>query len=738
MKAFQQSFQRFEIAIIRFLCPKYQVIVKCPTRSVGLGEVPTYLRVDTETMAKKNKMINREISWLAFNDRVLNEAADETVPLLERLRFLGIFSNNRDEFFRVRVASVKRWAALNEKIETTQEDPREILAQIQRITIGQQKKYEATYKSIIAELQTMNVFIVNEMELSPDQESFVEDYYNNEIDPVISPIMLDQVKRFPHLRDKAIFLAAILKIPKESKKRTDQYALLEVPSSLPRFVMLPETDGKKFIIILDDIIRHNLKSVFDVFKPLSVEAFTFKITRDAELDLDNDISKSFLEKMKKSLKQRKRGAPVRFVYDAQMPKDLQRYLTKKMSLTTDEDAFISGGRYHNFKDLMNFPKVDIADAYYEKLTQNRNPHFDHYGSYFEAIRKKDVMLHFPYQGFYHIIDFLKEAALDPNVKSIRICLYRVAERSKIVNALINAARNGKKVVVVFELQARFDEENNIYWSNVLEDEGVKVYFGFPGMKVHGKICLVTRKEGGQNQYYANIGTGNFHEGTSSLYGDLSLFTSRKEITSEIHKVFDIFENAIWPNYRFKHLILSPFYLRNRMVRYINKEIKNAKAGKDAYIILKLNSLVDNNLIAKLYEASGAGVKIKLIVRGICSLVPGIKGMSENISVISIIDRFLEHARIYVFCNSGNPLYYISSADWMVRNLDRRIEVTCPILDNDLKLEINDILDIQFADNVKARVLQSSGEYIVGKDNNKRHIRSQYVLHAYYKNKAEEK
>ncbi|MEX2595432.1 MAG: polyphosphate kinase 1 [Salibacteraceae bacterium] len=685
-------------------------------------------------MAKKNEIINREISWLAFNERVLNEASDQTVPLLERLRFLGIFSNNRDEFFRVRVASVKRWAALNEKIEATDDDPRDILAQIQRITIRQQLQYESTYREIIEELQTQNIFLLNEQELNEGQKEFVRNYYEEEVDPVISPIMLDQVKSFPHLRDKAIYLAAVL-ISDSKKKKTSQYALIEIPSSLPRFISLPEENGNRYIIILDDVIRFSLNEVFSVFKPISVGAYTFKITRDAELDLDNDISKSYLEKMRKSLKQRKRGAPVRFVFDASMPREMQKYLTKKMSLTTDEDAFIPGGRYHNLKDLMSFPKLPLKSAYYEKLHSNRHPFLDKIESYFTAIKRKDVLLHYPYQSFNHIIEFLKEAALDPDVRSIRVCLYRVASRSKIINALINASRNGKKVIVVLELQARFDEENNIYWSNVLEDEGVKVFFGFPGMKVHGKILLITRKEAGQNQYYAQIGTGNFHEGTAGAYSDFSLLTANRSLTSEIHKVFDLFENAIWPNYRFKHLILSPFYLRNRLVRLINKEIKNAKAGKSAFIKLKLNSLVDKGLILKLYQASTAGVEIKLIVRGICSLVPGVPKMSENIEVISIIDRYLEHARCYVFCNGGEPLYYISSADWMVRNLDRRIEVTCPIYDPALRKEIDEILEIQLSDNTKAHRLQPTGEYIVVKDGNKKDIRSQYALHEYYSKKT---
>lgn len=692
-----------------------------------------YLRVPH--MPKKKKIINREISWLAFNERVLNEAADPTVPIMERIKFLGIFSNNRDEFFRVRVASLKRWAALNERIEETDDDPKEVLAQVQKITIRQQKQYENVYNDLLAELRRQNVYIIDEKQLNDAQQAYVARYFQEKVDPVISPIMLDQVKKFPVLRDKAIYLAVIMTVRNDKNRMVHQYALIEVPSSLPRFVTLPEEDGKKYIVILDDIIRQNLGYTFDMFKPESVDAYTFKITRDAELDLDNDISKSFLEKMKKSLKARKRGAPVRFVYDASMPKEMQKYLTRKMNLTTEEDAFIAGGRYHNLKDLMSFPKVGLTKGYYRPLPAQRHPHFEKFDSYFAAIRKKDAMLHYPYQSFSHFIDFLKEAALDPHVRSIRICLYRVAKQSKVVSALINAARNGKKVVVIFELQARFDEENNIYWSNILEDEGVKVFFGLPGMKVHGKICLVTRKESGQNVYYANVTTGNFNENTAALYEDLSLFTANPEITREVHKVFELFENSIWPNYRFRHLVLSPFYLRNRLVRLINKEIKNAGAGKEAYIYLKINSLVDTNMIMKLYDASKAGVKIRLIIRGVCSLVPGVKGLSENIEVISIVDRFLEHSRCYVFCNNGNPLYYISSADWMVRNIDRRIEVTCPIYDKDIKREIDDILGIQFSDNVKARILMPDGQYVTKKNSDTANIRSQYELHEYYKMKS---
>ena len=683
-------------------------------------------------MEVSKTIINRELSWLAFNERVLNEAADSTVPLMERLKFLGIFSNNRDEFFRVRVASVKRLIQLDKRIKAGNDDPKVIFKKIQEITIQQQRQYEQIYRNIISELDNNGIHLINETKLNKSQRQFVKQYFEDEVDPIIGPIMLNQIKAFPQLRDKGIYLAIILNSP---EKKHSEYALMEVPSSLPRFVEIPGDDDKKHIIILDDIIRFNLMDVFEIFRPESVQAFTFKITRDAELDLDNDISKSFLEKMKASLKERKRGAPVRFVYDSEMPIELQKYLAKKMNLTNAEDAFIPGGRYHNFRDLMSFPRLKMDKGYYKPLASHDHPHLMKYESNFDAIKAKDVLLHFPYQSFNHVIDFLKEAAVDPKVKSIKICLYRVANRSKVVNALINARRNGKQVIVVFELQARFDEENNIYWSNILEDEGVEVYFGFPGLKVHSKICIIERKEKGQSMHYGYVGTGNFHEGTSGLYTDFSLLTADKRITKEIDKVFEMFEHSIWRNYRFQHLLVSPFYLRNKLVRFINKEIKNAKSGKPAYIHLKMNSIVDTSLVEKLYAASCAGVKVRLVVRGVCSLIPGIEGLSENIEVISIIDRYLEHARFYCFCNDENPLYFISSADWMVRNIDRRIEVTCPIYSKEIIEEIDHTFEVQFSDNVKGRRLRSDGTYRKQKKKDDKRVRSQSELFQHYKGLA---
>lgn len=683
-------------------------------------------------MDTNKTIINRELSWLAFNERVLNEAADKSVPIMERLKFLGIFSNNRDEFFKVRVASVKRLIQLEKRIKASDDDPKAIFQEIQKTTIRQQRQYEEIYRSIIRELDEIGVHLVDEARLNKNQKAFVRQYFEDEVDPLIGPIMLKQVNSFPQLRDKGIYLAIILNA---SDKKNSQYAMMEVPSALPRFIEIPGDDTNKYIMILDDIIRYNLKDVFHPFNPTSVEAYTFKITRDAELDLDNDITKSFLEQMKASLKERKRGAPVRFVYDSTMPDDLQKYLAKKMNLINSEDAFIPGGRYHNLRDLMSFPKLSINKGYYRPLSSHDHPHLSSFESNFDAIKKKDVLLHFPYQSFNHVIDLLKEAAVDPKVKSIKICLYRVAKRSKIVNALINARRNGKHIVVVFELQARFDEENNIYWSNILEDEGVDVYFGFPGLKVHSKICVITRKEKGQLVKYGYVGTGNFHEGTAGMYTDFSLLTADKRITKEVDKVFEMFENSIWRNYRFQHLLVSPFYLRNKLVRFINREIKNAKEGKQAYIHLKMNSIVDTNLVKKLYAASKAGVQVRLVVRGVCALIPGIEGLSENIQVISIIDRYLEHARFYCFCNNGSPEYFISSADWMVRNIDRRIEVTCPIYSKEIIAEIDHTFEVQFADNVKGRRLFADGTYKVLRKSDDKKIRSQMELYQHYKTLA---
>lgn len=678
--------------------------------------------------------VNRELSWLAFNERVLQEAADDTVPLIERIRFLGIFSNNRDEFFRVRVATVKRMIDLGKKAKAIfGSDPEAVMDQIQKTVLKQERQFNEVYQSIRTELGERGIYIINERQLSREQHSFVLDYFKNKVRPAMVPVMLDKTTSALSLKDKVIYLA--IKLYKKDKPKKARYAYVEIPSQvLPRFLVLPEKAGKKYIILLDDIIRLGLADVFRIFRFDTIEAFTFKITRDAELDIDNDISAGWLEKMEQGLRNRKIGDPVRFVYDREMPKDMMDVLTMHLGLFEIENI-IPAARYHNFKDFMDFPDIGASYLRNDALPPVKHKDLKDKISYIDVIAKKDLFLSYPYQTFNYIIDLLREAAIDPKVTSIQINLYRVAKNSKIINALINAAKNGKTVNVIVELQARFDEENNIKISNKLQDEGVNVIFGVPGLKVHSKLILITRKEGRKIRYYSHIGTGNFHEGTARIYGDHALLTANQEIGKEVAKVFEFFQK----NYKraiYRHLIVSPYNVRRKFVNFINREIRNAKNGKEAYIILKLNNLVDEQMIKKLYEASQAGVKIKMMVRGICSLIPGKKGLSENIECYSVVDRFLEHARVLVFCNNGDEEIFISSADWMTRNLDFRVEVTTPIYDPDIKKEIREILDIQFSDNVKCRIVDKNqkNRYRIPKEDETK-VRSQLTLYNYFKNKV---
>jgi polyphosphate kinase len=510
-----------------------------------------------------------------------------------------------------------------------------------------------------------------------------------------------------------------------------QMAIIEVPTEvIPRFIVLPPTHKKKYIILLDDVIRYCLDDIFMTFKFDKYEAYTIKLTRDAELDIDNDLSKSFLEKVAESVSDRVKGQPVRFVYDNSMSRDMLNYLIRNLGLD-DEDNLIAAGRYHNFKDYMKFPNLGGKKLVYKPTPPNPHPMIKPRTSKLDLIAKKDILLHVPYQKFDHYINLLREASMDPGVISIKITLYRVAYSSRVINALINAALNGKKVTVVIELQARFDEQTNIYWSRKLEEAGAQVIFGMRGLKVHSKLLLIQKKEKKKIVKYASIGTGNYHEGTAVVYADLHLLTADPRITEEVDKVFKFFETT-YKTYTFKHILVSPLYMRKRLFRMIDNEIKNAKAGRDAYIILKINSLVDYDMIQKLYQASMAGVKIKAIIRGMCSLIPGIEGLSDNIKVISIVDKFLEHSRVFVFCNNHKELYYISSADWMPRNLDNRIEIATPIYDPDIQKEIKIMLNIQLKDNVKARIIDASGKNQYKSSNNSRKIRSQMELYKYYR------
>ncbi|MBX7182682.1 MAG: polyphosphate kinase 1 [Bacteroidia bacterium] len=683
--------------------------------------------------AKKQEetfLINREISWLSFNERVLQEAENPRVPLIERIRFLGIYSNNRDEFFRVRVANLRRMMQVGKKAESiTFGNPEQILERIQQMVLVQQRKSDVIYQQLVSELAKNEIFIINETNLNEQQRIQVKTYFQNQVRPVLVPIMLDTAPGSPYLRDKSIFLFVRMSRIEGDKKA--MHALIEIPSKvLSRFVLLPCKENRKYIILLDDVIRFCLDEIFALFNYDKFEAYTIKLTRDAEMEVDVDMSKSIVETMSNSLKDRKKGIPVRFVYDSNMPREMVKYLTKRLQIPSSS-ALIPGGRYHNFKDLMDFPDVGSPEMKYTKLPTLSHPALLNQVSMFEALKKRDVLLSYPYQSFQHLVDVLREAAIDPKVTEIKITLYRVARNSNIVNSLINAIRNGKHVTVVVELQARFDEENNLYWAQLLQEEGAKVIFGVPGLKVHAKIFLITRIEGKKEVLYARIGTGNFNESTSKVYTDHSLFTCDSRLTNEVSKVFTFFEN----NYKsghYEHLLVSPFYMREKLLALVDQEISNAKEGKVAGIWLKVNNLVDLEFIHKLYQASQAGVKVKLIIRGMCSIMCGVPGVSENIEGISIVDRFLEHSRLFIFSNNDQPRFYISSADLMNRNLDGRAEVACPIYDEEVKRELWDTFQISWNDNVKARILDPDlSNQFKERSAEEEEIRSQEKIYEYF-------
>lgn len=688
----------------------------------------SFLSISKE-MTKK-LVINREISWLSFNERVLQEAADVRVPLIERLRFLGIFSNNLDEFYRVRVATWRRIRDFGDPDRILKQSPEKILSKINSIDTLHQQRFLKIYENILQELEKEKIFIINEKQLTDDQGVFVRGYFREHVRPSLFPIMMKSFKKTSTLRDRSIYLAIHMR--KKDKSLKDNYALIKVPTSvLSRFLILPKKEDASFIILLDDIIRYNLADIFSIFDYDEFDAYTIKITRDAEMEIDNDVSKSLMERMSESLKQRKKGRPVRFVYDGEIPGSLLNLIMDKLKISK-KDNVMKGGRYHNFKDFMGFPNVGGPHLEYPPAPPLPHRHLSGSKSLLAAIRERDVMLNFPYQSFQYIIDLLREASIDPQVKSVKMTLYRVARTSKVVNALVNAARNGKQVTVYMELQARFDEQANIYWSEKLQEEGVTLIHGTAGLKVHSKLILIKRKEGQEMVMYANIGTGNFNETTSKLYGDTHLLTANPAITSEVDQVFSLFEKSYLTPVVLKHLIVSPFKTRRFFTQMIHNEMANARAGKKAEVIMKLNSLVDETLVKNIYAASAAGVKFRLIIRGICVLVPGVKGLSDNVEAISIVDRYLEHSRIFVFHNAGDPQYYIGSADLMSRNLDHRIEVGVPIWNEELKKELQTILDIQWHDNVKARLLGKSdlNHYV---ENEQTPVRSQVETYQYFKN-----
>ena len=690
-----------------------------------------------------NRYIDREKSWLAFNARVLQEASDETVPLLERLRFLGIFSNNFDEFFRVRYAAIRR---LSLEGTTSEELPKinsahKLLNEITEIVIEQQSESLRTLSLIEKQLEQENIFMLNELQLSKEQELFVKDFFIQKVGPELVTIILNDLDEFPILKDTAGYLAIKLVIQTKhsnadgtERHEEVRYALIEMPRTINRFIVLPSTGEKQNVILLDDVIRFNLYNIFNIFKYESISAHMIKITRDAQLEIDSDQSKSLMEKISTGVKDRRIGEPVRFVYDQAIETDTLQFFITNLEIDSS-DSIIPGGRYHNRRDYMGFPSLNREDLVYKQNFPLPVNGLSLEGSILQKIKKKDYFLHAPYQSFAYIIKFLREAALDPKVVSIKITLYRLAKNSQIISSLINAAKNGKKVTVQIELQARFDEASNINYSEQMQTEGINLIFGVKGLKVHSKICSIERMENGRIKRYGFISTGNFNESTSKIYTDVTLFTAHQEILKEVNKIFDFFD-VNYRVHRYKHLIVSPHYTRSRFFKLIDREILHSIAGKPAYIKLKMNSLTDYRMIDKLYEASREGVKIQLIIRGMCCLIPGVPGMSENIEAISIVDNYLEHSRVYIFSNCGDPDIYISSADFMTRNLDSRVEVSCPIYDPEIKQEILDTFEIGWKGNVKARLHSENLENKYRKQPNAKPFRAQLETYNYYRNKLE--
>ncbi len=681
-------------------------------------------------MSTDKQYEEKELSWLSFNERVLQEAMDKTVPLIERVRFLGIFSSNQDEFFKVRVSDVKRRILINE-VHGGDDEAKVLLRAIQQKVMALGEAFDNTYKELLIALARHNIFLVNENQLSDAIQKWLRVFFKEKVLRHIIPILLNkEVNPVKFLKDEYTYLAIEMK----KNGQVIQYALVEVPTDdLPRFFQLPPegTRRKKQIIILDNVIRFCLDEIFKGFFDYDeIAAYAVKLTRDAEYDLSDQLDLSLVDKMSDGLKQRLTAMPVRFVYEREMPAAMISFLKLKLQISS-YDAIMPGGRYHNFKDFIGFPNVGRDYLENPKLPALDCRDFDGFVNAFDAITKQDILLYYPYHKFHHFTELVRQAAFDPAVSAIRINIYRVAKKSRIIHSLIDAANNGKKVTVVVELRARFDEAANIDWANILTDAGVKVVFGVPSLKIHSKLCLITRHENGEAVRYAHIGTGNFNEKTAKIYTDFSLLTRNPDITAEVEGVFEYIEYP-YKRYKFNHLLVSPINSRRQLYRLIDNELSNAKAGQPSGIILKINNLVDKDLINRLYAAGQAGVPIQMIIRGMCALRPGVPGLSDNIKVLSIIDRFLEHPRVMVFHNKGNPQLYISSADWMSRNIDGRIEVGTPIYDERLKQRIMDILELQLSDTCKARVIDADQQNEYVKRGNRRKIRSQVAIYDYLK------
>ena len=676
---------------------------------------------------KKYTFKNRELSWLDFNERVLQEAADITVPLIERLRFIGIFSNNLDEFYKVRYATVKRLALSKEKVKKFYkgENAKDLLNLITERAIELQNRSNLILDFILKDLEKENIFIVDEKAIPKDSISYIESFFLDKIQPKLKIVLLNEKDDFPQLSESSCFL--IIKV--ESKNKNLNYAIIQFPDKFERFIVIKNQDVK-YVIMIDDIIRYHLFEIFKIFNPLNISANMIKFSRDAELDFDDDISKSYLEKISQSVKDRLKGDPLRFVYDKEIDPNTLKFLLEKMNINSEIDSVIPGGKYHNKKDYMNFPILN-NDLAYDKIEQLVIKDFYKHKTVFESIDERDFLVHTPFHKFNHILTFLSEASIDPDVKRICITIYRLSKLSSVANTLINAAKNGKEVVVQIELQARFDETNNIDYAKLMQDQGVKLIFGIPTLKVHAKVCVVEKLINNRILKYGFISTGNFNESTAKIYTDFTIFTSNQSLLDEISNVFEFF-SFNYKKFKYEKLIISPYNTKKFFKSLIKNEIKNAKSGKDAFIKIKLNNITNYEMVEELYKAAEEGVKIYLIVRGICCLIPNQKNTHNNIKLISIVDKFLEHTRMFIFCNNGKNKTYISSADWMTRNLDNRVEVTIPIEDEKISNQLNDIFSIYWNDNQKSRYVNSenNNEY---RKNELGIIRSQSQVYNYHHN-----
>ena len=679
----------------------------------------------------KIPFVNRELSWLDFNRRVLQEAQDVNVPLIERIRFIGIFSNNLDEFYKVRYATVKRIAQMGTELPPIEiQKAEQLLKEITEKTRALQDESFTTIKQLTEELKSEQIFVLDEHMLDEEHASFVHNYFNEKVSPSLLTVIISEETRIPNTKGSNVFLGVKMK---QADTEEPLFALIQIPTHLDRIVVLPARGNKKYVMLLDDLIRHQMQYIFSIFSPTSISAHMVKFTLDAELDFDDDINKSYVDKIASSVRERVEGDPVRFVYDKKIAPETLELLLEKFQIGS-RDSIIPSGRYHNRRDYMKFPSLGRTDLIYDKKTPLAIKDFSLDHSILTQIAQRDYLQYTPYHSFSYVIMFLREAALDPKVKSVFITIYRLSSDSQVANALIQAARNGKQVTVQIELQARFDEESNIRYAEMLKNEGVRLVFGIPSLKVHSKICLIQRQEGEKLMRYGFISTGNFNESTARIYTDYTLFTVNQSILKEVNRVFTFLEKS----YKLpvhKHLLISPFTTSSGLKERIEREIAFAKDGKNALIRIKINNLTNYEMVEALYKASQAGVKIRMIVRGICCLVPGIKGISENIEAISVVDRFLEHPRMVIFENGGNRDIFISSSDWMTRNLDNRVEVSCPIYDKDIQQELVDTFELSWNDNVKSRWVNSIDTFIY-RTNGATALRSQEASYNYYQNKIE--